>query len=195
MSSRGLAGALAGIDLRSPEYTLWWGVGGLLLPAAFVGLLVVLVRMGALGRRSRLPVDSRGVVSVVGHLLRADQSLTENRLNAPSWHGRFELTGEHVRWIYDRRHGWTAPAGVLIVHRVEPGVEGPLSAGVEFEIGGTGEWSGRWRMVLGGVEPRPPAAGLAERARRRRDAALAGQLAAALVAQGAIDARDRASSR
>ncbi|HET9657507.1 MAG TPA: hypothetical protein VFP72_19300 [Kineosporiaceae bacterium] len=185
-----VAGPLAvGIDLRSSDYAVWWGVAGLMLPLGFAGLLFVVVRGITGGGRARLPVDSRGTVTVVAHLLRPDAQLTADRWLAPSAHGVLYVTGPQVRWHYDRRTGWTAPAGVLIISAVRPGVDGPVSAGVDFCIGGTGEWSGGWRLILGGTEPQPAARSLTTRARRRRDAALAEQLAAALIAQGAIDAR------
>lgn len=180
------------VDLQGARYALWWGVAGLLLPVTFVSLLTLGVRVGTRGARARLPVDSKGTVTVAGHLLRQELSLTQDRMHSSSLHGRFMLGREQVRWVFDRRGGWTAPAGVLIVHRVHPGLEGPVSASVDFEIGGSGEWAGRWRLVLGGREPQDPVHDLKERARRRGDAALARQLAAALIAQGAIDARGRA---
>lgn len=180
------------VDLQGARYALWWGIAGLILPVAFVSLLTLGVRMGTRGGRARLPVDSKGTVTVVGHLLRQELSLTRDRMHSPSIHGRFMLGREQVRWVFDRRGGWSAPAGVLIVHRVQPGLQGPISASVDFEIGGTGEWAGRWRLVLGGWEPQEPVRDLKERARRRSDAALVRQLAAALIAQGAIDARGRA---
>jgi hypothetical protein len=184
------AGLLLAVkDLRDPDYTLWWGIAGLLLPVAFVTLLVVSVRTITRGGRARLPVDHRGAVNIVAHLLRADTALTPDRWQAPSCHGRLVLARGQLRWHFDRRQGWTAPAGALIVRAVRPGLEGPEVASVEFEIGGTGEWAGGWRLVLGGTEPQQPARSLRLRARRRSDAALATQLASALVAQGAIDAR------
>lgn len=202
MPSLGLTGRLvgigspwAGLDLRSPDYTIWWGVAGLILPVGFVTLLFVMVRAMTRGGRARLPVDSRGAITVVAHLLRPDLSLTEDRWQAPSCHGVLVLKQGQVRWHYDRRDGWTAPAGVLLVTGVQSGTEGPVSAGVDFYIGGTGEWSGGWRIVLGGVEPQRPPRTLRGRAQRRSDAALAVQLAAVLVAQGAIDARKNGSRK
>jgi hypothetical protein len=188
----GLEGPFAAIDLRSPDYTIWWGIAGLVLPVAFVTLLFVTVRTMTGGRRAWLPTDSRGAITVVAHLLRPDMSLTEDRWQAPSYHGTLVMKGGQVRWHYDRLDGWKAPTGVLLVTGVQPGIEGSVSAGVDFYVGGTGEWSGGWRVVLGGVEPQRPARTLKVRARRRKDAALAIQLAAVLVAQGAIDARKNA---
>jgi hypothetical protein len=176
-------------ELQGSRYALWWGVAGLILPVVFVSLLVVLVRMGAIGRRARLPVNSRGAVTVVAHLLPREQSLTPARFNAPSVHGQLVIGREQVRWIYDRRGGWQAPAGALIVRRVHRGLGEPVAAGVDFEIGGTGEWAGSWRLVLGGPEPQEPARDRKLMRRRRGDCALALQLAAALVSQGAVDAR------
>jgi hypothetical protein len=182
-----LAGGIG--ELQGPKYALWWGVAGLILPVAFVTLLVALVRAGAIGRRARLPVSSRGAITIVGHLLRDEQSLTAARFNAPSVHGQLSIGREQVRWIFDKRGGWQAPAGVLIVRRVHRGLDEPVAAGVDFEIGGTGEWAGAWRLVLGGPEPQEGSGDRKLRRRRRSDAALATQLAAALVSQGAIDAR------
>jgi hypothetical protein len=179
-------------ELQGSKYALWWGIAGLILPVAFVTLLVALVRAGAIGRRARLPVSARGAVTVVGHLLRREQSLTPARFNAPSVHGQLSIGREQVRWIFDKRGGWQAPAGVLIVRRVHRGLDEPVAAGVDFEIGGTGEWAGAWRLVLGGPEPQDPSGDRKLRRRRRSDAALATQLAAALVSQGAIDARAKA---
>jgi hypothetical protein len=181
--------ALAGLDLRSADYVLWWGIAGLIAPAGFAALLFIMVRTLTGGGRARLPVDSRGAITVVAHLLRPDASLTFDRWQAPSCRGVLVIKRGQVQWHFDRRDGWTAPAGVLLVTGVHPGTDGPVCAGVDLSIGGTGEWSGGWRVLLGGVEPQKPARGLRSRARRRRDAALAVQLAAALVAQGAIDAQ------
>jgi hypothetical protein len=181
--------ALTGLDLRSSEYALWWGIAGLLLPLTFASFLIVMVRTVAGGGRARLPVDSRGAIRVVAHLLRPDALLIEDRWQAPSCHGVLLLNRGQVHWHYDRRDGWTAPAGVLIVTGVQPGIDGPNSACVELYVGGTGEWSGGWRVVLGGTEPQAAARTLGARSRRRSDAALARQLAAAIVAQGAVDAR------
>lgn len=182
-----LAGGIG--ELQGAKYALWWGVAGLILPVAFVTLLVVAVRMGTRGGRARLPVNSQGAVIVVGHLLRQEQSLTPDRFQAPSVHGRLQISREQVQWVFDRKQGWEAPAGVLIVRRVNRGLEGPISASVDFEIGGKGEWAGDWRLILGGTEPQDPAVDSKSRARRRSDAALVAQLAATLVSQGAIDAR------
>jgi len=188
-ADRAVAELAAGIDLRAPEYTLWWGVIGLLLPTGFAVLLFVLVRAVAGGGRARLPVDSRGAVTLVGHLLRADAALTPDRWRAPSCHGVLVIVRGGLRWHYDRRDGWAAPAPALTVQRVTGGTQGPLSAGVEFEIAGSNEWAGRWRLVLGPVEPQGAARSWRARARRRAEKALAHQLAAALIAQGAVDGR------
>lgn len=185
----GSGGGWAGLDLRTPEYTIWWGIAGLILPVAFVSLLVILLRTMTRGGRARLPVDSRGAITVVGHLLRPDQSLTAERLESPSFHGVLVMSRGTVRWHYDNRAGWQAPAGVLLVTGVRSGLDDAVSSSVEFYIGGTGEWSGGWRMVIGGEEPPLPMRSVRGRARRRADAVLAPQLAAALIAQGAFDAR------